>query len=167
MVKINIHATEWIPPRNYGDRSEFRCPSCGNDLTVGEYEYIGTCSSCYEEELSTQNNIDPTGSKMKTLQQEIVEALKEASIDYRAQAMACCAGILPRRFYEENKDKAERMEILAAKVESARCENCHWFNIVKPTCCDNPKNDNGFDDGAWIEANGPEFFCWHFEPKEK
>ena len=61
---------------------------------------------------------------MKTLKDEIVEVLKEASMDYRAQAMACCAGILPRRFYEEHKDKAERMEILAAKVESARCEEC-------------------------------------------
>lgn len=61
---------------------------------------------------------------MKTLKDEIVEVLKEASMDYRAQAMACCAGILPRRFYEEHKDKAERMEIIAAKVESARCEEC-------------------------------------------
>ena len=85
---------------------------------------------------------------VKTLKDEIVEALRDAApyLDEKSEAMI-------------NK--------LAAKVESARCENCHWFNIVKPTCCDNPKNDNGFDDGAWIEANGPEFFCWHFEPKEK
>ena len=97
---------------------------------------------------------------MKTLKDEIVDCLqKEASNEY--DRWVDLVG------HERATKKAERFSLLAAKVESARCENCHWFNIVKPTCCDNPKNDNGFDDGAWIEANGPEFFCWHFDPKEK
>ena len=61
---------------------------------------------------------------VKTLRDEIVEAMHKAANDYRAIAMACCSGILPIRFYEENVESAIAMDQIAAKIESARCENC-------------------------------------------
>ena len=91
---------------------------------------------------------------MKTLQQEIVEGLKKSAVDYRAIAMACCVGVFPRRFYEENINDAVEMEQLATKVESARCENCKKFDNYSGYC----------DSCSRLMANND--FCWYFEPKE-
>lgn len=53
---------------------------------------------------------------------EIAELLIEAALDYRAQALACYAGILPDRYKDEMVEKAERFEASAVKVEAMSCE---------------------------------------------
>ena len=82
---------------------------------------------------------------MKTLQQEIVEAIKlGVDAHVRLNGEDC---------------RAEYMLHLAAKVESARCKNCVHYeykdnelsNFCKFLMCVMSNNDG----------------CWHFEPKEK
>lgn len=61
---------------------------------------------------------------MKTLQQEIVETLRKASSTARKYANSYDKFALS---HHEYMDQSKEFDELAAKVESARCENCvHW-----------------------------------------
>lgn len=102
---------------------------------------------------------------MKTLQQEIVEGLKKSAVDYRAIAMACCVGVFPRRFYEENINNAVEMEQLAAKVESARCKNCKSFMEYYVQASNYMRITTSCREGFAISPKKTDG-CWHFEPKE-
>lgn len=88
-----------------------------------------------------------------TLQQEIVEALRDAALDYRAQVLACYSGLMPRRFKDEMVNRAVQYEQLAARVENARCETC---------AC--RESDIGFcGELEIVVRNG--FCCWNYQEK--
>lgn len=55
---------------------------------------------------------------MEPTMKEIADLCREAVLDYRAQALACCAGVLPARFKGEMLEKAERFEAAAAQIEA-------------------------------------------------
>lgn len=94
---------------------------------------------------------------MKTLQEEIIEALCDART---------------ANFYLPTvRDKYDK---LAAKVEYARCENCeYWETDQDPGSgeCIHKNNNNSelFDNKDAFSLNWAdmEFGCWHFEPKVK
>lgn len=92
---------------------------------------------------------------MKALQQEIVDALKIGATR--------CEDL--RDFYDEfsrftyiYNDESLKLRQLAAKVESARCENCAHYV---------PEEDDEGCDMVMLEFQGPEFGCWFFEQKDK
>jgi hypothetical protein len=81
---------------------------------------------------------------MKTLKDEIVEALRDAAP------------------YLDEKSEAT-INKLAAKVESARCENCaHSPDDISICETEEPVWECIFVDGTHSKSFG----CWNFEPKE-
>ena len=80
---------------------------------------------------------------VKTLKDEIVEALRDAAP------------------YLDEKSEAA-INKLATKVESARCENC-LYHIEQ---LHGEWTDGCGKGGVIINGQGPVFGCWHFEPKE-
>jgi hypothetical protein len=89
---------------------------------------------------------------MKTLQQEIVEALNDAYSSFLSA--------------QDDFTLFSELKRLAAKVESARCENCEYFDSTPPTGC--VYQWSGFDTkGAAIDWCETKFGCWHFETKVK
>lgn len=82
---------------------------------------------------------------MKTLQQEIVDGLMAAQ--NTINLLASNIG--------EFKQPPQTLNDLAAKVESARCENCA-----------SRESDAGWCGFIWAHVD-PKFACLYFEPKDR
>lgn len=89
---------------------------------------------------------------MKALQQEIVDALKIGAT--RCEDLRDCCDEFSRFTYIYN-DESLKLRQLAAKVESARCENCQCYDTFNNYCDKTKLHMATYD------------ICWSFEPNEK